>query len=89
MEQTSAETLQSLLDIGFNDNRLHDMLKEIFMLADLAKFARVKPLPNENESCLLSAYVFVNETKKAWQREEENRVSEPALEESTIEQVDH
>ncbi|UCG27413.1 MAG: hypothetical protein JSV24_10620 [Bacteroidales bacterium] len=88
MEQTSAETLNSLLDIGFNDNRLYDMLKEIFVHADLAKFARVKPLPNENETCLLSAYVFVNETKKTWQKEEPGGELETVPEESMINQAD-
>ncbi len=71
MEQTSQETLDALLEIGFNDNNLYAKLKEIFFFADLAKFARAKPLPNENETALLSSYLFVNETKEAWKKEDE------------------
>jgi len=29
----------------------------------------IKPLPDENETALLNAYVFVNETKQIWQKE--------------------
>jgi hypothetical protein len=69
MEQTSNETLQSLLDIGFNDNNLYEKLKEIFYLADLAKFAKAKPLASENETAMLSSYVFVQDTREAWKKE--------------------
>jgi len=71
MEQTSSETLHALLKIGFNDNNLYDKLTEIFHLADMAKFAKAKPLPNENENSLLSSYLFVNETKEAWKKGDE------------------
>lgn len=76
MEQTSSETLQALLGIGFNDNNLFDTLKEIFFLADMAKFAKAKPLPNENETSLLSSYLFVNETKEAWKKRENQKEEE-------------
>lgn len=76
MEQTSNETLQSLLEIGFNDNNLFDKLKEVFFLADMAKFAKAKPLPNENETTLLSSYLFVNETREAWKKQEGQEVAE-------------
>ncbi len=68
MEQTSRETLDALLEIGFNDNNLYAKLKEIFHFADMAKFAKARPLPNENETSLLSSYLFVNETKEAWKK---------------------
>jgi hypothetical protein len=70
MEQTSNETLQSLLESGFNDNNLFEKLKEILLLADLAKFAKAKPLASENETAMLSSYIFVNETKEAWKKVE-------------------
>ena len=63
MEQTSEEILDSLSKTGFNDNRLFDKLKSTLTISDLAKFAKLKPSPNENEGCLLDAYVFVNDTK--------------------------
>lgn len=63
MEQTTTETLTSLKGSGFNDNRLFSKLNEILDLADLVKFAKFKPLPQENETSLLDAYIFINETK--------------------------
>ena len=63
MEQTSDEILDSLRKTGFNDNRLFDKLRSTLTISDLAKFAKLKPSPNENEACLLDAYIFVNDTK--------------------------
>ncbi len=65
MEQTSDETLES-----FRYKR--DLLKEksfeklsgILKLADLVKFAKYKPLPDDDNMALMNAYFFVNETKK-------------------------
>ena len=42
---------------------MFEKLKGLLDLADLAKFAKLKPLASENESSLLDAYIFVNETK--------------------------
>lgn len=64
MEQTTEEILQSLLDTGFNDNRVFGLLKDMLNCADLVKFAKARPLPDENETNMLNAYIFVNETKK-------------------------
>ncbi len=63
MEQTSDEILDSLLKARFNDNRLFEKLKTILGISDLAKFAKFRPSPDMNESSLLDAYIFVNETK--------------------------
>ncbi len=63
MEHTTTETLSSLKGSGFNDNRLFSKLKEILDLADLVKFAKFKPLPQENETSMLDAYIFISETK--------------------------
>jgi len=72
MEQTSNDTLKSLVEIGFNDNNLYDKLKEVFYLADMAKFAKAKPLASENETAMLSSYMFVHDTREAWKKETEN-----------------
>jgi len=69
MEQITGEILQSLKEIGFNDNKLYGILQNILETADMVKFAKYKPLPDVNESSLLDAYVFVNETKEAWKKE--------------------
>ena len=71
MEQTTEETLQSLLDTGSNDNRIFGLLKDMLNIADLVKFAKARPLPDENETNMLNAYIFVNETKKVTKVTEE------------------
>ena len=65
MEQTTDEILSS-----FKFRR--DLLKEksftnlsrILNLADLVKFAKYTPLPDDNNLTLVDAYFFVNDTKK-------------------------
>lgn len=64
MESTSNEILREIKRTGFNDNRLFIKLKDLLQLADLVKFAKVKPEPGENETALLDTYIFVNETKQ-------------------------
>jgi hypothetical protein len=62
-EQTSDEIFASLryMDIA-DDNR--NKLRQILLLADLAKFAKQKPLPAENEQSIENAIAFVMHTKK-------------------------
>jgi len=69
MEQTSNEIIEALVKSKFNDNTQFEQLKTLLFSADLVKFAKAKPLPDENETALLNAYVFVNETKQTWQKE--------------------
>ena len=63
LEHTSDEILSELKKSGFNDNRLFEKLKDVLLLSDLVKFAKMKPLPQDNETCMLDAYIFINETK--------------------------
>jgi hypothetical protein len=63
MEMTSDEILSGLSGAGFEDNNLVDRLRQLFMLSDLVKFAKMEPMPNENETSMLDAYLFVNHTK--------------------------
>ncbi|MDH6355561.1 hypothetical protein M2132_001906 [Dysgonomonas sp. PH5-45] len=63
LEQTSDETLEAINNISDDDSVYHN-LKQILKLADLVKFAKYKPLPNENDLSLMNAYFFVNQTKK-------------------------
>jgi hypothetical protein len=85
MEQTSAETIgvfkqnKELID----GNSLNE-IQHILSLADLVKFAKYTPLPDDNNLTLMNAYFFVNQTKK----EEETKVSEkPAIETQGQEEV--
>ena len=73
MEQTSDETLTEfkyrrdlVSEKAFNN--LRDLLK----LADLVKFAKFIPLPDDNNLSLVNAYFFVNETKKEEKKPEKH-----------------
>ena len=63
MEMTSDEILAGLQNVGFEDNNLVGRLSKLFTLADLVKFAKAQPLPDENETSMLDGYLFVNNTK--------------------------
>ena len=82
MEQTSDETLFAfkyrrdlVSEKAFNN--LGDLLK----LADLVKFAKYSPLPDDNNLSLVNAYFFVNETKKEEPKKPE-KPEEPAKEDN-------
>jgi len=62
MELTSGEILGKLKGISDADHAI-DNLKQILLLADVVKFAKYQPLPDENELSLMNAYLFVNNTK--------------------------
>lgn len=65
LEQTSAETLgvfKSRRDLA--DSASVDQLQYILSMADLVKFAKYTPVPDENNQALMNAYFFVNQTKK-------------------------
>ena len=63
LEQTTYEIAYSLKLKDISPNRLEQLI-EVLKLADLVKFAKEKPLPNENEDSLTKAFEFVNATKK-------------------------
>lgn len=62
LEKTSDEILESLKYISEGESA-KDNLKQILKLADLVKFAKHKPLTDENDLTLINAYLFVNQTK--------------------------
>ncbi|MBI9052909.1 MAG: hypothetical protein JEY96_03775 [Bacteroidales bacterium] len=63
MERTSEEILESLKISDFKNDELFDELQSIFKISDLVKFAKFKPLPDENATCMNNAYDFVEKTK--------------------------
>jgi hypothetical protein len=65
-EQTSDEIFTSLryMDIT-EENR--NALRQVLILADLVKFAKEKPLPQDNEQSMDNAVAFVNKTQQAIQ----------------------
>jgi hypothetical protein len=64
LELTTAETLDALVKTGFKKNGSYNDLKAVLMGADLVKFAKYNPLPDENESHFQNSWNFVFATKE-------------------------
>lgn len=65
LEQTSSETINALKPRrDLVDEKTLDQLQHVLSLADLVKFAKYTPLPDDNNLTLMNAYFFVNQTKK-------------------------
>ena len=62
MEKTSAEILDSVKGID-EIVPAFEKLEQVLKLADFVKFAKFRPLPDENDLSLVNAYFFVNQTK--------------------------
>ncbi|MCF8277603.1 MAG: hypothetical protein K9J17_12790 [Flavobacteriales bacterium] len=61
LEMTTDETVSALKLKGLEDGKVQT-LKQMLQMADLAKFAKYTPMPNENEQCFDIARTFVNTT---------------------------
>ena len=62
MEETTNEILNEFLDRGI-ENINYNILEQLLNLADLVKFAKGEPLPDENITHMENAYTFVKNTK--------------------------
>lgn len=63
LEMTTSETLDALLRKGFKKDESFMVLKNILNGADLVKFAKYKPEPEENENHFRNSWSFVDITK--------------------------
>ena len=63
MEMTSIEILDHLSDLRKGKKEAYNALKQMLQLADLVKFAKWNPTPDEHELSLSNGYHFVNLTK--------------------------
>jgi hypothetical protein len=63
MEQTSDEIITSLKTIDTFEKGTLEPVSKLLELADLVKFAKHTPLPDENDLSLMHALFFVNQTK--------------------------
>lgn len=61
LEQTTDEIIFSFRSVQITDE-LKNQLRQTLIIADMVKFAKEIPLPNENEICLQNAFDFVNAT---------------------------
>lgn len=62
LEQTSAELMQNIKPVTVL-NQQRDKLQTILTVADLAKFAKLQPSPQEHEDCIRKAIAVVEWTK--------------------------
>ena len=62
MEMTTDEIMTALFPFMIPES-LKKKFREMLTLADLVKFAKANPLPNEHDGCLDTAFEFVNATK--------------------------
>jgi hypothetical protein len=77
LEQTSEETIAAFRFRGsIMDEKSFDNLKRILANADLVKFAKYEPLPDENNMALVDSYFFINQTKIAEVIEEKKPVDD-------------
>ena len=77
MEMTSAEIIERLT--ATDDQKQLDELRQLFLTADLVKFAKYSVMINENDANLVNAIDFINQTKLENQPTEE--VIKPQLSE--------
>lgn len=63
MEQTTDEILGGLKTKEVEAESSIAVLKQILTTADFVKFAKGKPLPDENDMSMMNAFLFVNQTK--------------------------
>ena len=61
-EKTSHQLLENIKHSKVIDNERYIDLSRILNLADLAKFAKYKPLPDENDLSIKNAIIFVEKT---------------------------
>lgn len=74
MEQTSDETIESFqANKDLLTDKLFSSLSQTLKLADLVKFAKYKPLADDDSLSLTNAYTFVNETKRVVKEKEEGK----------------
>jgi len=63
MKMTSGEILKEIRKVCETDS-VYDNLKQILSTADLVKFAKYRPYPDENDLSMVNGYFFVNQTRE-------------------------
>jgi hypothetical protein len=75
-EQITSEIMAALRNIDLPDDKVASRARQILDLADLVKFAKFEPLPDENDISLMNSYFFVNQTKYEAPQSEEEKTNE-------------
>ena len=88
MEQTTDETLDEFrYRRDLINEKCFSNLSQILQLADLVKFAKYKPLPDDDNLALVNAYFFVNDTKKEVQKKPEETQEKDESDDNTVEEI--
>lgn len=62
-EMTSDEILSAIKETS-DANSVYNSLRQILQTADYVKFAKMRPLPDDNELSMINSVLFVNQTKE-------------------------
>lgn len=76
LEQTSDEILSTFRNSNLCEADNLQLLNRIFFLADLVKFAKANPLPDEHDSGMRNAYLFVSNTKTELKTDNQQNTSD-------------
>ena len=89
MEQVTDEILDSFRAQKslLNDKNFAN-LSQILQLADLVKFAKYQPLPDDDNLALVNAYFFINETKKEDPKKAEKTEDQENKDDDNVEEVE-
>lgn len=78
MEQTTDEILADFRNKDIDTDINYELLRSLLNLADLVKFAKQEPLPDENVQNMENAYTFVKNTLYREPEPEESKQSDTA-----------
>ncbi|OFX42348.1 MAG: hypothetical protein A2046_11045 [Bacteroidetes bacterium GWA2_30_7] len=76
LEQTSDEILSTFRNSNLCEAENLGLLNQMFSLADLVKFAKANPLPDEHDSSMRNAYSFVSNTKTELKSDNQQNTTE-------------
>ena len=75
MEQTTYDIIALMKQQKLTDQEQLNLLSYVLEYGDLAKFAKYKPLPDENDKSLKNAFSFVEQTKLIEKPEEKKEIN--------------
>jgi hypothetical protein len=64
MEKTTSEILEVIRDEEPGNKEVYATLRQVLQLSDFVKFAKLKPLSDENDLSMMNAQLFVEKTKR-------------------------
>jgi hypothetical protein len=64
LEKTTSEILDVMREVEKGNKEVYETLRQVLQLSDFVKFAKLHPLPDENDLSMKNAERFVEKTKK-------------------------